>query len=93
MADLDVAGPAGTADLDQLDAVRDGGDGPQPAYLGGQVDVDGVDAEDAWVVAAVDGVVQGFSQLFPMVDTDSAFSILLGPGRRRRRAATRSTST
>jgi len=80
VATLDVGEPAGTAELDQLDAVRAGGDGPQPAYLGGQVDLDGVATEDAWVVAAVDGVVQGFSRLFPMIDTDTAFSIQLDQG-------------
>ncbi len=77
VADLDVGEDGGSAELDQLDAVREGGDGAQPAYLGGQVDLDGVDPDEAWVVAAVDGVVQGFSRLFPMLDTDTAFSILL----------------
>ena len=76
VADLDVGPDGGSADLDQLDAVREGGEGAQPAYLGGQVDLDGIDADDAWVVAAVDGVVAGFSPLFVMLDTDTAFSIL-----------------
>lgn len=80
VADLEVAEGAGSAELDQLDAIREGGDGPQPAYLGGQVDLEGVDPEQAWVVAAVDGVVQGFSPLFPMIDTDHAFSILVDQG-------------
>jgi hypothetical protein len=77
VGDLDVGEDGGSAELDQLDAIREGGDGAQPAYLGGQVDLDGVDPDEAWVVAAVDGVVQGFSRLFPMLDTDTAFSILL----------------
>jgi hypothetical protein len=56
--------------------VTEGGDGPLPAYLGGRIDVPG-SGDETWVVLALDGVVQGFSQLFPTVDTDSAFSILL----------------
>jgi len=77
VADLQVGEGSGSAELDQLDAVRDGEDGAQPAYLGGQVDLDGIDADDAWVVAVVDGVVEGFSPLFAMLDTDAAFSILV----------------
>ncbi len=77
VADLEIGPDGGEAELDQLDAIREGTDGPQPAYLGGQVDLDDVDADGAWVVAAVDGVVQGFSRLFPMLDTDTAFSVLV----------------
>jgi hypothetical protein len=76
VTDLTVGGPAGTATLDQRDALESGGAGPLPAYLGGEIDVDGT-GDDTWVVVAVDGVVQGFSQLFPMVDTESAYCILL----------------
>ena len=72
---LRVGTPAGSAELDQLDALTDGTDGPRPAYLGGRVD--GGAEDDAWVVVAVDGIVAGFSRLFPMLDTDTAFSILL----------------
>ena len=72
------SGPGGgSAELDQLDAIQEGGDEAQPAYLGGQVDLDGIDPDDAWVVVAVDGVVQGFSRLFAMLDADTAFSILV----------------
>jgi len=76
IADLEVGPSAGSATLDQREAVESGGDGPLSAYLGGEIDVDGAGA-DPWVVVALDGVVQGFSPLFPMVDTDSAYSILL----------------
>jgi Sulfatase len=76
VADLTVGEPAGTATLDQRDGLEGGGDGALPAYLGGEIDVDGA-GDDTWVVVAVNGVVQGFSQLFPMVDTESAYSILL----------------
>jgi hypothetical protein len=73
---LTVGEPAGSAGVDQLEPLTQGTDGPVPAYVGGTVDLD--DAPDGtWVVVAVDGTVQGFSQLFPMVDTDSAFSVLL----------------
>jgi len=77
VADLEIGPDGGAAELDQLDAIREGTDGSQPAYLGGQVDLDGVDADGAWVVAVVDGVVRGFSRLFPMLDTDTAFSVLV----------------
>ncbi|HEY8058848.1 MAG TPA: sulfatase-like hydrolase/transferase, partial [Acidimicrobiales bacterium] len=76
VTDLTVGEPAGTATLDQSDAPEAGDDGPLPAYLGGEIDVDGA-GDETWVVAAVDGVVQGFSPLFPMVDTESAYSVLL----------------
>ena len=91
--DLTVGEPAGTAELDQLDAVRRRGRRRPPAYLGGQIDLDGAGDRQAWVVVAVDGVVQGFSRLFPMLDTEPAFSILLDQDVVGRRAATRSTST
>ncbi|HYF46664.1 MAG TPA: sulfatase-like hydrolase/transferase, partial [Acidimicrobiales bacterium] len=74
--ELPRGSPAGSAELDQLDRLQAPPDGPLPAYLGGQVDVPG-SGEGTWVVVAVDGVVQGFSQLFPMVDTESAFAVLL----------------
>ncbi len=77
VADLATAEPAGSAALDQLEAAVEGDDGPQPAYLGGQVTLEDVDPDDAWVIVAVDGVIEGFSPLFPMLDTDTAFSILL----------------
>jgi len=76
LADLSIGAPAGSADVDQLDALTNPTPGPLPAYLGGTIDAEGVD-DDTWVVVAIDGVVQGFSQLFPMVDTDRAFSVLL----------------
>ena len=34
-------GTAGTATLDQRDGLEGGGDGALPAYLGGEIDVDG----------------------------------------------------
>ena len=77
VAELEVGQVGGSAELDQLDAVQEGGDEAQPAYLGGQVDLDGIDPDEAWVVVAVDGVVQGFSRLFAMLDADTAFSILV----------------
>lgn len=76
VADLEIGSPAGSASMDQLDALRDGTDGALPAYVGGRIDVPG-SGDDTWVVLAVDGVVQGFSQLFPMIETDSAYSLLL----------------
>jgi hypothetical protein len=76
VSELEEGSPAGSAELVQLERLTEGGDGPLPAYLGGHIDVPGSD-EDTWVVLALDGVVQGFSQLFPRVDTESAFSILL----------------
>jgi hypothetical protein len=73
---LEVAEPAGSADVDQLAALTEGSDGPIPAYVGGRIDVPDA-GDDTWVVVAVDGVVEGFSPLFPLVDTESAFSVLL----------------
>jgi hypothetical protein len=73
--ELAVGSPAGSAEVDQLDELTEGAE-PLPAYVGGTIDV-AVAEDDTWVVLAVDGVVQGFSQLFPMLDTDSAFSVLL----------------
>jgi hypothetical protein len=74
--ELPQGSPAGSAHLDQLDALTSAADGPVPAYLGGTIDVPGA-GDDTWVVVALDGVIQGFSQLFPMVETDSAFCMLL----------------
>jgi hypothetical protein len=76
VGDVAVGDPAGSASVDQLEPLTEGTDGPLPAYVGGSIDVDGA-GEDTWVVLAVDGVVEGFSKLFPMVDTDAAFSVLL----------------
>jgi hypothetical protein len=73
--ELTLGPPAGSAEVDQLDDLTEGAE-PLPAYVGGTIEVAGAD-DDTWVVVAVDGVVQGFSQLFPMIDTDSAFSVLL----------------
>lgn len=73
VADLDVTDDADAAvELDRLDELTEGTDGPLPAYLGGQV----TDGRGRWVVVALDGVVRGYSALFPMVDTDRAFSVL-----------------
>lgn len=74
--DLEVGDPAGSASIDQLAPLTEGTDGPLPAYVGGSIRVRDA-GDDTWVVLAVDGVVQGFSQLFPMIDTGSAFSVLL----------------
>jgi hypothetical protein len=73
---LSLGSPAGSIDIDQLDELANGTDGPLPAYLGGTVDVPGA-GDDTWVVVAVDGVVQGFSRLFPMIESETAFSVLL----------------
>ena len=73
---IPIGSPVGSADVDQLDPLTEGTDGPLAAYVGGTIDVVGA-GEDTWVVVAVDGVVQGFSQLFPLVDSDTAFSVLL----------------
>lgn len=80
VGELDRAAPAGSADLTQLGRLRSGGDGPLPAYLGGTVDIGG-DADGRWVVVAVDGVVAGFSDLFPTIGSDTSFALLLDEDR------------
>ncbi len=74
--DLDVAAAdAGAATVADLDALADGGDGPVAAYVSGTVG-GGVPA-DAWVVLALDGRVAAVSPQYPVVDSSSAFSMLL----------------
>ncbi len=75
-SDLTVGSPAGSADFAQLAELRDGTDGPLPAYLGGSIDAPGAGAED-WVVVAVDGTVAGYSALFPGIDSETSFGLLL----------------
>lgn len=74
--DLDVVpGDGGTATVADLDALTDGGDGPVAAYVSGTVG-GGVPA-DAWVVLALDGTVAAVSPQYRVVDSSSAFSMLL----------------
>jgi hypothetical protein len=75
--ELTLGSPAGSADFGQLAELRDGTDGPLPAYIGGTIDVSGADADEDWVVMAVDGRVVGFSALFPGIESDTSFGLLL----------------
>jgi hypothetical protein len=78
--ELRIGAPSGlTAEVEGLDGILDGGEDALRAYVGGGLQ--GEVAEQAWVVAAVDGVVSGMSPVFREERHEQGFAFLVDADR------------